>query len=101
MELGALPAQAVAAPRFSTDHHLGSFSQTPPRPGSLIVHRSVGEKVRNALRPRGHKLRATGKAIAAPVMLYMEPKSGLIYVAGDPAARRHAGALPERPGSCS
>ena len=93
VEFGALPAEAVTAPRFATGHHVGSFSQTPPRRGSLSVHRGFDKKVRDDLRRRGHRLSVTRSGIGTPVMLAIDPKSGTIHVAGDPATRRHAAAL--------
>ena len=93
VEFGAGPDRAVTAGRFATRHHVGSFSQTRPKLGSLTVHHSVAKEVIAALRERGHGVSVTRGAIAAPVMLYIDPKSGMIHAAGDPAARRHAAAL--------
>lgn len=93
VEFGAPPAKAVTAPRFATYHHVGSFGQTPPRIGSLKVHDGVAKEVISALVRRGHKVTTTSKGIAAPVMLTIDPASGLIRAAGDPATGRHAAAV--------
>jgi len=93
IEFGAMPAAAVTAPRFATGHHVGSFSQTRPRLASLRVHSGVAKEVIDALTGRGHKVSVARGAIAQPVMLYIDPKSRTIHAAGDPSARRHAGAL--------
>ena len=93
IEFGALPEAAVTASRFATDHHVGSFSQQTPKLGSLRVHSGVKKEVIDALRRRGHKISVTRGGIAHPVMLYINPASGVIHAAGDPATRRHAGAL--------
>lgn len=86
------PAQAVTAPRFSTDHHLGSFGQKPPRLGNLNLNPGVGEATIQALRDRGHQVELVPTAIAAPVALRIDPASGRIEAAGDPRAGRHADA---------
>ena len=93
VEFGAAPETAVTAPRFATFHHVGSFGQTPPMIAGLKVHDGVAEDVISALRARGHNVSTTSGPIAAPVMLTIDPKSGLISAAGDPATGRHAGAL--------
>src|SRR5262249_1860714 len=42
IDFGLSPAEAVTAPRFGTNHHLGSFRQTPPQLGSLLIYEEVG-----------------------------------------------------------
>ncbi len=93
VEFAATPDRAVTASRFATRHHVGSFSQPPPKPASLTVHQGVAKEVIDALRKRGHGVSIARGAIAAPVMLQVDPKSGMIHAAGDPATRRHAAAL--------
>lgn len=86
------PDKAVTAPRFLTNHHLGSFRQTPPRLGSLELLPEMGEDVIKILEARGHKVTLAKRASAAPSMLRIDPQTGMIHAAGDPRARRHAGA---------
>ena len=93
VEFGAPPAEAVTAPRFSTDHHVGSFSQTPPRLANLTVHRGVPAGVRAELAARGHEIDVTDAGIGNPVMLHVDAAAGLIHAAGDPATGRHAAAI--------
>ncbi len=99
VEFGLMPEQAVREPRFATAHHLDSFDPNPDREaaliqaGSLTVNAGVSEQVRSELGERGHELAVTERAIATPVMLYIDRPSGTFYAAGDPAARRHAAAL--------
>lgn len=99
MEFGMLPEKAVTAPRFSTGHHQNSFDPNPDRAaafvaaGSLRVNTGVAEGVRTELSGRGHKLSTTSGPIAHPVMIYIDPQTGMIYAAGDPKAGRHAAAL--------
>ncbi len=99
VEFGMPPAKAVTAPRFETGHHENSFDPNPDRAAafvskdSLRVNSRVPAAVRTELSSRGHKLRTTSRPIAHPVMIYIDPKTGTMYAAGDPQARRHAAAL--------
>ncbi|MBC8444922.1 MAG: gamma-glutamyltransferase [Chloroflexi bacterium] len=101
VEYGMMPDAAVTAPRFATAHHQDSFDPQPVRErafiqaGSLTVNTLVDVDVARELAARGHKLSSTEGAIAAPVMLYVDPDSGIMYAAGDPAARRHAAGVEE------
>ncbi|MGM0492215.1 MAG: gamma-glutamyltransferase family protein [Armatimonadota bacterium] len=98
VEFGMNPAEAVTAPRFSTDHMENSFDSNPDRaqafkaPGSLQVNEEISEGVRKELAARGHAVSVTEEAIAMPVMLAID-EDGTFHAAGDPAAGRHAGAL--------
>ncbi len=99
VEFGMLPEKAVTTARFHTSHHENSFDPNPDRTaafvskGRVTVNRDVAEKVRTELTRRGHKLRTTSRAIAHPVMIYIDQKTGIIHAAGDPRVRRHAAAL--------
>jgi len=99
IEFGMMPEDAVTAPRFSTSHHQDSFDPNSVREetlgtlASLTVNESVDENTRRELGSRGHKIETTAKPIAYPVMIYRDPKNGLIHAAGDPKARRHAAAF--------
>jgi gamma-glutamyltranspeptidase/glutathione hydrolase len=100
IEFGMLPEKAVTAPRFSTSHMENSFSSNPDRnaafmsAGSLQVQETVPKEVQADLKGRGHRLTTASGAIAAPVMIVVDQKTGTIYAAGDPAAGRHAAAAP-------
>ena len=99
VEFDMQPEAAVTAPRFATAHHQDSFDPNPNRPetfgqaGSLTINNSVSENVRAELANRGHRIKAHGRAIAAPSMLYIDKESGVFYAAGDPAAGRHAAGI--------
>ena len=99
IEFGMAPKDAVTAPRFNTGHHEDSFDPNPVRKealeklGSLRVNDTISESVINELKSRGHTVETTSNNIANPVMIYVDPDDGMIYAAGDPKARRHAGAL--------
>jgi gamma-glutamyltranspeptidase/glutathione hydrolase len=101
VEFGMMPEKAVTAPRFCTGHHQDSFDPHPDREqafvqaGSLNVNASASADVQEELVRRGHELGTVEKAIAAPVMLYVDRDAGMFYAAGDPAASRHAAALGE------
>ena len=91
IDFGLPPDKAVTTPRFSTAHHIGSFSQPPPSLGSLSVYEEVGEKTLANLAARGHKVAAVKGAIAAPVAIRIDA-AGKKEVAGDPKAGRRVGA---------
>lgn len=92
VEFGMKPDRAVTVPRFATAHHTGSFSQPPPRLGSLSLHEDADKAVAEELRRRGHRLEFVQR-VASPVMLQVGPEKGTFLVAGDPGAGRHAAAL--------
>ncbi|HEV3167065.1 MAG TPA: gamma-glutamyltransferase [Isosphaeraceae bacterium] len=93
IEFGLKPADSVVSPRVLTDHFVGSFLQKPPKLGSLQVYPELGDETITALKARGHQI-TIGKPpmAAAPTVISIDPQTGLIQAAGDPKARRHAGA---------
>jgi gamma-glutamyltranspeptidase/glutathione hydrolase len=92
LDFGMSPSQAVVAPRFGTDHFLGSFGQKPPVLGSLQLYPEFGPDTAKELAARGHKVTLKKAPLWAPCALRLDPRSGLLEAAGDPLARRHAGA---------
>lgn len=86
------PAEAVAAPRFATQHFLGSFRQPPPKLGSLELAEDTAESTISNLRARGHKVTLHKPPVGHPVVIRIDPDSGRIDAAGDPKAKRHAAA---------
>jgi len=99
IEFGMTPKNAVTAPRFATGHHEDSFNPDPDRVatlaglGSLEVDERVSKDVRAELAERGHTVATTSNPIARPVMIVVDPDTGMIHAAGDPKAFRHAAAL--------
>jgi gamma-glutamyltranspeptidase/glutathione hydrolase len=93
VDFGLSPAASVTAPRFMSDHFIGSFLQTPPVLGGLRINPTYGQSVLDALTARGHKL-AVNRTIlaAAPTVIAIDPATHLYHAAGDPRARRHASA---------
>ena len=57
------------------------------------MHEGVPEPIRRELSARGHKLRVVTGAIAHPVMLVIDPKTGVVRGAGDPRVGRRVGVL--------
>jgi gamma-glutamyltranspeptidase/glutathione hydrolase len=92
IDFGMSPADAVTAPRFGTDHHLGSFGQKAPDLGSLLLATGHDPALTKSLEALGHKVKVQKGVLWAPVILKIDPKTGLKDAAGDPKARRHAGA---------
>jgi gamma-glutamyltranspeptidase/glutathione hydrolase len=90
VEFGLAPAQAVTAPRFITNHLVGSFNQTPPELGSLMVYESFGKRTIDELFARGHRIIVQKEPFGHPVMLTIDPQTGRKQAAGDPKAGRHA-----------
>jgi len=90
LEFHQTPAQAVTAARFSTDHLVGSFNQTPPQLGSLSVYAALGEETIAALKKLGHRVTIGKPPLGHPVMLTIDPRTGQKHAAGDPKAGRHA-----------
>ena len=99
IEFGLMPAEAVTAPRFSTDHMENSFDSDPDRaqafmsPASLCLQAGIPEETQCRLAQRGHQMTTTCEPIAAPVMLSIDHDTGMVHAAGDPAAGRHAAAI--------
>jgi gamma-glutamyltranspeptidase/glutathione hydrolase len=92
IDFGMAPSDAVTAPRFGTNHFVGSFGQKPPVLGSLQANPTLGEAVINELKARGHRVTIQPRALSNPTALRIDPGTGAISAAGDPKAGRHAGA---------
>ena len=91
IDFGVSPVQAVTAPRFGTEHFVGSFGQTPPQLGSLLVTDKTDAKTQKALRDMGHRILHRAVPLWNPTMIRIN-RSGqrTLEAAGDPAAGRHA-----------
>ena len=98
IEFDMLPEQAVVAPRFSTEHHQNLFDPNPNRTAAFLAAASLHSTTPCPGRSRGtgrrgHKVTTTLPPIAHPIMIFIDPKTGLMYTAGDPKANRHAAAI--------
>ncbi|KAA0224606.1 hypothetical protein EDS67_22890 [candidate division KSB1 bacterium] len=69
--------EAMAAPRFSTDHFIGSFGQDEPKLGSLSLNQRIDEEVRKELERRGHTVKTTRSNIGGVAMLLFDLKTGM------------------------
>ncbi len=92
IDFGLSPEQSVTAPRFGTNHLLGSFRQKAPQLGSLLLTPDMSPRTVEELKARGHRVTLRKGALWAPAVVTIDPASGEIRAAGDPRARRHAGA---------
>ncbi|MCL6504346.1 MAG: gamma-glutamyltransferase family protein [Pirellulales bacterium] len=86
------PAESLSGVRFGTNHHIGSFRQTPPELGSLLLHQEAPAETVEALRALGHRVQTTAGALWAPSAIAIDPAGGRFWAAGDPRAGRHAAA---------
>jgi len=92
IEFGLGVAKSLAAPRFYTDHLVGSFRQPPPQLGSLKIYRVLAKETISELTKRGHRV-STVKDTGQPSIITVDPRTGLIKAAGDPDTDRHAAAF--------
>jgi gamma-glutamyltranspeptidase/glutathione hydrolase len=90
IDFALAPAESVTAMRFGTNHHLGSFRQTPPQLGSLLIYKSASEEVTSDLAARGHKVQRVEAPLWAPSAIAIAAKTKQLRGAGDPLAGRHA-----------
>ena len=93
VEFDLPPAKSVLAPRFGTQHHIGSFRQTPPKLGSLMISSAASPKTVAALKKLGHEVEILAHRPWSPSVLAIDPATGAMQVAGDPEAGRHAAAI--------
>lgn len=90
IDFGLNAATSMKTVRFGTNHLLGSFRQTPPALGSLLIHQDVDEPTRKALEQRGHLVQVS-KALWAPSIIRIH--DGQLEAAGDARSGRHAAAF--------
>ena len=91
LDFGLEPAASVVAPRFMTDHLISSFLQKPPALGRLRINPEIGAARTRFVACPGHVVNTgTGPLGAAPSVIAVDPRTGLIRAAGDPRAGRHA-----------
>jgi gamma-glutamyltranspeptidase/glutathione hydrolase len=92
LDFNMSPRDAVTVPRFGTLHFMGSFGQTRPSLGNVLVYPTIGDDVVKALQARGATVTLQETAWGRPVALRIDPATGVMDVAGDPKAKRNAGA---------
>lgn len=91
IDFGLSPRDAVGSPRFTTNHLVGSFRQTPPRLGDLRINPEVGDEALAELKRLGHKVQAQRGGIWQPSVIVADPISRKLEAAGDPRGGRHSG----------
>lgn len=98
IHFGMTPLEAVTAPRVVTLQHENSFNPSEDRAPLLarVQTHALPDDVHDELVRRGHDLHImpADRPLARPSILYIDPDTGIIHVAGDPNAGRHAAALP-------
>jgi gamma-glutamyltranspeptidase/glutathione hydrolase len=99
IEFGMLPENAVLSPRFSTNLYQNSFDPNPNR-GELLekntglsLEDEIEEEIIDELKKRGHEVNIFSGANSHPVMLYVDPETGMMHAAGDHRVGRHAAIL--------
>jgi gamma-glutamyltranspeptidase / glutathione hydrolase len=92
VDFGKHPKEVASGPRFGTYQFMNSFGQAPAMLGTAVVNESIGADVIKALKERGAKVSIKQGPWAAPVMIRLDPDTGLIEAAGEGKMRRAAGA---------
>jgi gamma-glutamyltranspeptidase/glutathione hydrolase len=92
LDFGMGPKEAVTAPRFGTLHMMSSFGQAAPQLGNVLVYPNIGDAVMRGLEERGARVALQKVAWGRPVVVRVDPQTGVIEAAGDPTAKRNAGA---------
>src|SRR6185295_5970174 len=90
MDFGLTPVESVTALRFGTNHHVGSFRQSKPELGSLLIYKSANPEVVSELTARGHDVRQVAPPLWAPSAIAVDSARKRLEGAGDPLASRHA-----------
>jgi gamma-glutamyltranspeptidase/glutathione hydrolase len=92
LDFGMKPEAAVMSPRFLTKHIQDSFNPSPDpavRMGKIagIEINSTDNSLISNLEGRGHKVTGSGATLAWPVMILIDPPTGISYAAGQPGAK--------------
>jgi len=85
-------SESLQAVRFGTNHHVGSFRQSPPVLGSLLINANAQPATIKALKRLGHKVQPIRGALWAPSVIRID-STGQFEAAGDARAGRHAAAF--------
>ncbi len=86
---------AFTAPRFSTEHRVGSFNQPPPKLASLSIYQAAGDDTIEALKALGHQVEIAEPPMSHPVMLTIDRQTGCQPLTTATAPRRsRAGTRP-------
>ena len=91
IDFGLSAPESITAVRFGTRHHLGSFGQSPPDLGSLLIHPDADPATVAALEKLGHKIDQSSRPAARASSA--SARTGDSEAAGDAKAGRHAAAF--------
>ena len=92
IDFATAPRESLLGVRFGTNHHLGSFRQTPPVLGSLLIHAEADPTLVQALEALGHKATVQAAPLWAPCLISIDTDASRFEAVGDPRAGRHAAA---------
>jgi len=87
VDFGMSPVEAFKAPRFSTEHFVGSFGQDRPRLGSLSVPHTLPEKVQAELKARGHLVTVSREGVGGVGLIGIDPKTKQATAVGPAAGK--------------
>jgi len=87
VEFGMSPEEAFKAPRFSTNHFIGSFGQDRAELGSLSVPKTLSEKVQDDLRARGHVVTIVRGGVGGVALIGIDPKTRQATAVGPAAGK--------------
>jgi len=74
VDFGMSAEEAFEAPRFSTEHFIGSFGQARARLGSLSVPNTLPAKVQADLRARGHMVTTSCEGVGGVGLIGIDPQ---------------------------
>ena len=87
VEFGMGPVEAFKAPRFATEHFIGSFGQDPARLGSLSVPNTLPEEVKAELKARGHVVSDVHGGVGGVALIGIDPKTRQATAVGPAAGK--------------
>ena len=81
------PEEAYNAPRFSTEHFIGSFGQDRAKLGSLSVPKTLPEEVQANLRARGHVVSVVRGGVGGVGLIGIDRKTKQATAVGPSAGK--------------
>ena len=91
VEFGMNVQQAIEAPRWSTRSFPQSYFPHTMYPGEVSVEERIPERVREALRNKGHKLKVVGGwSLGSSAAILVDPITGVLSAGADPRVDAYA-----------
>lgn len=87
VDFGMGPEEAFKAPRFSTEHFIGSFGQDRAKLGSLSVPSTLPEEVKADLRARGHLVKVSPEGVGGVALIGIDRKTRQATAVGPAAGK--------------